>query len=284
MAIQHYWCQPHGLPETILLNQGKVQTRKLESRINELTPLGRKINCRSSKDIFYQEIPHQWQQNQNEISAEEFAQDLNLLCNLQNPNHTRTSYTDQKHEDDIYQDLTDEEDLGENEADTEEEHEELPIINHRRKQISLCRHKLQGRTYNQSRCRRQATKCQRGSQRIQGVDDDHEWAQLEQMEKLIERQKQELLNSGAPELDHDDEVWGEPHRTEDDRILEGDDGWNDGDLNYITAIMESFSRIKPMAKPSASNYAFSHQRARMRMWKCDKRRRQNLIKILIKNQ
>jgi hypothetical protein len=76
------------------------------------------------------------------------------------------------------------------------------------------------------------------------------------MEKLIERQKQELLKNGTPELDNDDKAWEEPQGTKDDRILEGDDGWNDGDLNYITAILESFSRPKPMAKPSASNYAF----------------------------
>jgi hypothetical protein len=75
---------------------------------------------------------------QNEISAEKFAQDLNLLGNLQNPNQTRTGYTNQEHADDIYQDLTDEEDFSGDEADPEEGHEELPIINHRRKQISLC--------------------------------------------------------------------------------------------------------------------------------------------------
>jgi hypothetical protein len=78
------------------------------------------------------------------------------------------------------------------------------------------------------------------------------------MEKLIERQKQEFLKNGAPELDYDDdEAWGEPQRTEDDRILEEDDGWKDGDLTYITAILESFSRPKANAKqPIASDYAF----------------------------
>jgi Reverse transcriptase (RNA-dependent DNA polymerase)/RNase H-like domain found in reverse transcriptase len=106
-GIWHYWCQPYGPPETILLNQGKVQTSKLESRINELTSLGQMIRCRSSKDTFNQEIQHQWQQNQNEILTEEFARDLNLLCNLQNPTQTRTRYTNQEHADDIYQDLTD---------------------------------------------------------------------------------------------------------------------------------------------------------------------------------
>jgi len=44
--------------------------------------------------------------------------------------------------------------------------------------------------------------------------------------------------------------------TQDDQILEEDDGWNDGDLTYITAILESFSRPKANAKqPGASDYA-----------------------------
>jgi hypothetical protein len=59
-AIYHYWCQHYGLPETILFNQGKVQTSRLESRINELIPLEQKINCRSRKDVFNQEIEQQW--------------------------------------------------------------------------------------------------------------------------------------------------------------------------------------------------------------------------------
>jgi hypothetical protein len=143
-AIWHYWCQPHGPPETILLNQGKVRTSNLQSRINELTPLGQKISCRSSKDTFNQEIQYQWQQSQNEISAEEFAQDLNLLCNLQNPNQTRNGYPSWEDTDDNHHDLTDEENFSGDEADPEEKHEELLISNHRRKQISLCRHKLQG--------------------------------------------------------------------------------------------------------------------------------------------
>ncbi len=62
-AIWHHWCQPYGPPETILFNQGKVWASKLESRINAIMPLGQKINCRSRKDTFNQEVEHQWQQN-----------------------------------------------------------------------------------------------------------------------------------------------------------------------------------------------------------------------------
>jgi hypothetical protein len=81
--------------------------------------------------------------------------------------------------------------------------------------------------------------------------------------KIIEWQKQELLKNGDPELYYNDEAWGEPQGTEDDRIQEEDDGWNDGDLTYITAILESFSRPKANAKPpSASDYAIFPPRGR----------------------
>jgi hypothetical protein len=44
-AIWHLWCQPYGPLETIMFNQGKVQTSKLESRINNFMPLAQKISC-----------------------------------------------------------------------------------------------------------------------------------------------------------------------------------------------------------------------------------------------
>ncbi len=64
-TIWQLWCQPYGLPETIVFNQGKVQTSKLESRINSIRPLVQMISCRSQKDTFNQEIQRQWRQNQN---------------------------------------------------------------------------------------------------------------------------------------------------------------------------------------------------------------------------
>jgi len=87
-AIWKYWCQPYRFPETIHFKQGKVQTSKLESRINELVPLKKKITCRSRKDTFNPEIEQQWRQNWNEVSVEEFVHTLNFLCNLQNPAQT----------------------------------------------------------------------------------------------------------------------------------------------------------------------------------------------------
>jgi hypothetical protein len=59
-AIYHHWCQLYGFTETIFFNQGKVQTSRLESRINELMPLGQKINCRSKIEVFNHEVEQQW--------------------------------------------------------------------------------------------------------------------------------------------------------------------------------------------------------------------------------
>jgi hypothetical protein len=133
-AIWHYWCRPYGPPETILVNQGKVRTSKLESRINGFMPLEQKISCQSQKDIFNQEIQQQWLQNQYDISAEEFAQNLNFFCNLQGPDKTGTGHPDQGHFDDAYQNLNDDEDFTEDETDNEkEELEKLQVTNHKRK-------------------------------------------------------------------------------------------------------------------------------------------------------
>jgi hypothetical protein len=52
-TIWHLWCQPYGHPETIMFNQGKVRTSKLESRINNFMPLTTKVICPSQKDRKY---------------------------------------------------------------------------------------------------------------------------------------------------------------------------------------------------------------------------------------
>jgi hypothetical protein len=93
-AIWHHWCQPYGPPETILFNQGKVWASKLESRINAFIPWGQKINCRSRKDPFNQEVKQQWPQNRHDTSAEEFTKNWNFLWTLQGPDMTQTDYPD----------------------------------------------------------------------------------------------------------------------------------------------------------------------------------------------
>jgi hypothetical protein len=76
------------------------------------------------------------------------------------------------------------------------------------------------------------------------------------MEEIIERHKQELLKHGVQESDEDDEDWDAHQEPGDDPVKEEDDSLNDGDLTYITAILESFSRPKSNSAPtSASNYA-----------------------------
>jgi hypothetical protein len=76
------------------------------------------------------------------------------------------------------------------------------------------------------------------------VESDHEWLQLIQMEKIIESQKQELLKHGAQDLQDEDDAWGERQEAEGDPVKEEDDSMDDGDLTYITAILNSFSKPK----------------------------------------
>jgi hypothetical protein len=200
-AIWHLWCQPYGPPETIMFNQGKVQTSKLESRINNLMPLAQKISCRSKKDTFNQEVQQQWWQHQNDISAEEFAHHLNFLCNLQGPDKSDAGYPDHDHLNDAQQNLNDIEDFTEGDTDLEEEIlEALPRNNLKRKRISLCRHKIQGRAYPKWRNKKTTPKQHQQSPEPEEIDSNHEWLQLIQMEKLIENQKQELLKNGAQDL------------------------------------------------------------------------------------
>jgi hypothetical protein len=94
-AIWQHLCQPYGPPEMILFNQGKVWTSKLESRINDFMLLEQKINCRSGKNTLNHEVQQQWQQNQHDTSAEEFAQNWNFLWTCQGPDTTPTGYPDQ---------------------------------------------------------------------------------------------------------------------------------------------------------------------------------------------
>jgi hypothetical protein len=150
-AIWHHWCQPYGPPETILFNRGKVWTSKLESRINNFRPMEQKINCRSGKDTFNQEVQQHWQQNRHDTSADEFAQDWNFLWTLQGPHTTSTGYPDQASHHDTHQNLTDDEDFTWITTDKGKEALVKMSQKPKQKQISLCRHKLQGRAYPQVR-------------------------------------------------------------------------------------------------------------------------------------
>ncbi len=71
---------------------------------------------------------------------------------------------------------------------------------------------------------------------------DHEWLQLIQMERTIETQKTQLLKNGVEghwDPDKDRETFWED---EESPANERDDHLDDGDLEYINVILNSFSR------------------------------------------
>ncbi len=73
---------------------------------------------------------------------------------------------------------------------------------------------------------------------------------------MIERQKQELLKYGVHDLEDKDDTWDELQEAEKDPVKEEDDSWDDENLTYITAILESFSGHKSNSKPPGTlNYA-----------------------------
>ncbi len=208
-------------------------------------PLEQKINCRSRKDTFNQEVQQQWQQNQHDTSAEEFAQNWNFLWTLQGPDTTRTGYPDHGRLTDVHQNLTDDEDFTEIETDTEnEELGKSSLMNHKRKQISLCRHKLQGRAYPPFRKMKTTPEQPEQLPEWEEAESDHEWLQLIQMEKMIERHKHELLKTGGQDLGDEEDDCNELWEAEGDPVKEEDDSLDDGDLTYITAILNSFSKPK----------------------------------------
>jgi hypothetical protein len=242
-SIWHHWCQPYGPPETILSNQGKVWTSKLENRINDFMLLEQKIRCRSRKDTFNQEVQQQWQQNQHDTSVEEFAQNWNFLCNFQGSDKSKI---DHGRLNDGHQNLDDVEDFMEDDTDFEEDNFEAlgRGQNLKRKRVSLCRHKLQGRAY--PRCRNKKMTQQQPQQFSKQEEGDlnYEWLQLIQMENFIQNQKRELLENGAQDLHDEDKAWNEHQETERDLIEGEEDTLDDEDLAYITTILNSFSKPK----------------------------------------
>ncbi len=120
----------------------------------------------------------------------------------------------------------------------------------KRRRVSLCRHKLQGRAYPKVR----KIKAIRGQPEQlperKDTDLDHEWLQLIQMEKTIEKQKNKLLETRANDHwdpDKDRETFWE---TEESPANKQDDHLDDGDLEYINAILNSFSRQNSNHKKS----------------------------------
>ena len=203
-SIWHQWCQPYGNPTTIRSNTGKVWTSKLESRLNKLNKNGPKIICRSEKETFFPELQQQWKQQQLNTSATDFTQDWNFLGRLQAPNEANLKINDLNQAD---SDLDDIEDFVEAQMNhdyyTLEEPEPVPSI--QRKKVRLCRHKLQTRAYPKP-TKKKVCKSPEYNLEPKDQDLDHEWLQLVQMEKEIEKRRNQLREAaagdrGEPDLD-----------------------------------------------------------------------------------
>jgi hypothetical protein len=194
------------------------------------------------------EMERQWQQSQHELSEEEFVQALNFLCDLQKLAKIKPLGDTLETFNDNYKDLADIEDTTEDSDEHEREFEALlqldddqPINLRKRKNVSPCRHKLQGRTGYKSRIWRQSTVQHPRVTEFKEDDTEVEWAQLREMEKFLEQQKMELLRQGAPEPE--DEDWDEPYwpeKNESGIDKEEDDSLENEHLTFIT----SFSRPK----------------------------------------
>jgi len=214
-AIWNYWCQPYGYPETISFKQGKVQTSKLEKMINDLAPLEQRVSCRSRKDTFNTEIERQWQQNQHEISEEEFVHTLNFFCDLQKTksgqhlgNTTRAINNNYKDFTEVNENMEDEDEPKSDFGDLEQIGEDQLTNPRKRKSVSLCRHKLQGRTGYRSRSWKQPANKPIRIEDLEEKEADDEWAQLRKMERFLKQQRLELLQQGIPVSDNED--WDGP--------------------------------------------------------------------------
>jgi hypothetical protein len=214
-------------------NRGKVWTSKLESRINNLGPLEPKITCRSEKETFNPEIQQHWQQSRLDTSADEFAQAWNFLCNLQAPDKAESGIDSLSQVDQDLDDIEDfvEDDVGLEHHRFEELEQKIPI---QRKQVSLCRHKLQKQAYPKFT---KAKKVWRSPEQIlesENPDLDHEW--LIQLERAINRQKKLLLETevgdhGDPEKDN------EPFWEDGESLAKQSDHLDDEDLEYVNNIL-----------------------------------------------
>jgi hypothetical protein len=186
-------------------------------------------------------VQQQWQQSQHDTSAEEFAQNWKFLCKLQGPAESKL---DHDHLSDVDQNLDDIEDFVEDDTDFEEDKFEAlgREKNQKRKRVSLCRHKLQGQAYPKIRKSKTILEQPERLPEQEDANLDHEWLQLIQMERTIKEQKNKLLKTRAKDHwdpDEDREMFWE---TEGSPVNKQDDHLDDGDLEYIDAIQNSFSR------------------------------------------
>jgi hypothetical protein len=203
-ALQDYWFKTYGYPDTISFKQGKVPVSKLQKKINEGAPLTQGVTCKSRNMTFNTEIQQQWEQNQHEISEEEYVSTLNFLHELQEPEHDQD--WDNLNSGDHW---TTEDHLETNDTSEDKDEVEYDLDNFlyfsndqttyqpKRKNISLCRHKLQRRLGCKSRNWRQVPRqlqpdwpkesetAQQMELDVVDEEADSEWAQLLEMEESL---------------------------------------------------------------------------------------------------
>jgi hypothetical protein len=202
-TLWHHWCQPYGNPVTIRASKG--WTSKLESRMNNLGQRGPKIICRSEKETFFPEIRQQWEQHRLDTSAQKFAQDWNFFCHFQAPSDANSRTNDLNQVDSNLDDIKDFVEANTNcDGYTLEEPE--PGRSIQRKQVRLCRHKLQARSYPK-KTKKKAWPSPEYNLDPANPDLDHEWIQLLQMETELKRRRSQLREVGArnqanPDMDN----------------------------------------------------------------------------------
>jgi hypothetical protein len=114
-------------------------------------------------------------------------------------------------------------------------------IHIRRKQVSLCRHKLQSRAYPKLTKVKKVWQPQEQLLEPENPEFDHEWLQLIQMERAIEKHKNQLLETGVKGHGDPDKD-SEPFWEDEENFAKRDDHLDDEDLKYINVILDSFSR------------------------------------------
>jgi hypothetical protein len=93
-------------------------------------------------NTFNNEIEQKWEQNQQQILEEEFVDTINFFCKFREPEleEERSNVNSRDYKG------NDENSEQPNEDETGNYFEEIGRLTTRRKSISLCRHKLQGKT------------------------------------------------------------------------------------------------------------------------------------------
>ena len=128
--------------------------------------------------------------------AEDFAQDWNFLCHFQAPSNANARFDNL---DRVDSDLDDIEDFVE--ADTNHDRDCNPLgeeqgLSIQRKQVRLCRHKLQTRAFPKL-TKKKAWRSPEHNLEPENQDLDPEWLQLIQMEKEIQKRRNQLREAEA---------------------------------------------------------------------------------------